>query len=116
MAKRQPSLRSLSINVKINFRHVAIFVLRITSGPNVKFVDRKKSLSSPVVYAADRSKAVVLFCVALWFIVRGVSCLVLFCSLSSCFLRPFSIVITSFLEEGAVLCAPHAFVCLFFTR
>ena len=33
--------------------------------------------SSPVVYATDRSKAVVpvlfLFCVALWFILRGAS-------------------------------------------
>ena len=47
------------------------FVLRITSGPRVKFVDSKRSLTtpSPVVYATDRSKAVVpvlfLFYVAL---------------------------------------------------
>ena len=53
-----------------------------------------------------------LFCVALWFIVRGVSCFKVFpCSLSSCFAIPFSIVITSLGEEGAGLCASRAFVC-----
>ena len=48
------------------------------------------SLFSPVVYATNRSKAVVpvlfLFCLALWFILRGVSCFKVFPgSLSSCF-------------------------------
>ena len=79
-----------------------------------------KNTNLPIVYATDRSEAVVpvlfLFCVALWFILRGTSCLVLPCSLSSCFFSPFSIVITSLGEEGAGLCASRAFVCLFCTR
>ena len=55
-----------------------------------------------------------LFCVALWFILRGASCFkVLPCSLSSCFFIPFSIVNASLGEEGASLCASRAFVCLF---
>ena len=49
-----------------------------------------------------------LFCVALWFILRGASCLVMPCSLSSCFFSPFSIVITSLGEEGAGLCVSSA--------
>ena len=77
-------------------------------------------LNHPVVFVTDRSKAVVpvlfLFCVALWFILRGTSCFKGFpCSLSSCFFIPFSIVITSLGEEGAGLCASRAFVCLFCT-
>ena len=57
-----------------------IFVLRITSGSMVKVVDSKKCFNShpQVVCATDCSKAVVpmvfLFCVALWFILRGASC------------------------------------------
>ena len=50
------------------------------------------------------------------FILRDASCLVLPCSLSSCFVIPFSIVITSLGEEGAGLfrvCASRAFVYLF---
>ena len=35
---------------------------------------------------------------------------VFLCSLSSCFVIPFSIVITWLMEEGAVLCASRAFV------
>ena len=55
-----------------------------------------------------------LFCVALWFILRGASCFKVFlCSLSSCFFISFSIVIASLGEEGAGLCASRAFVCLF---
>ena len=70
----------------------------------------------PVVYATDRSKAVVpvfyLFCVALWFILWGASCFKVYpCSLSSCFFIPFSIVITSLGKEEAGLCASGAFVC-----
>ena len=54
-----------------------------------------------------------LFCVALWFILRGASCLVLPCSLSSRYFSPFSIVITSLGEEGAgLICTSSAFVCL----
>ena len=53
-----------------------------------------------------------LFCVTLWFIIRGASRFEVFlCSLSSCFVIPFSIVITSLGEEGAGLCASRAFVC-----
>ena len=53
-----------------------------------------------------------LFCVALWFILRGASCFkVLPCSLSSRFGIRFSIVITSLGEEGAGPCASRAFVC-----
>ena len=49
---------------------------------------------------------------ALWFILRGVSCLKFFsCSLSSRFFIPFSIVITSLGEEEAGLCASRTFVC-----
>ena len=53
------------------------FVLRITSGPRVKFFVSNKSLSSPCSLCY-RSKALVLvlffFCVALWFILRGALC------------------------------------------
>ena len=68
-------------------------------------------LNSTVVYATDRSKAVVpvlfLFCVALCFILRDSSCFKVFpCSLSSCFVIPVS---TG--EEGAGLCASRACVC-----
>ena len=80
----------------------------------------KISLKPSVVYATDRSKAVVpvllLFFVALWFVLRGTSCLVLPCTFSLCFFRPFSIVVTLLGEEGAGLCASRAFVCLFCTR
>ena len=87
------------------------------------FIDtdvEKLEKTPPVVYATDRSKAVVsvffLFCVALWFILRGASCFKVFpCSTSWCFVIPFSIVITSLGEEGAGLCASRAFVCLLCT-
>ena len=73
-------------------------------------------LNLPIVYATDRSKAVVsvlfLFCVALWFLYYRrfmfVSIPVLF---SSYFVIIFSIVITSLGEEGAGPCASRAFVC-----
>ena len=75
----------------------------------------ERPLNPPVVYTADRSKAVVpvlfLLCVALWFTLRGASCLVLPCSLSVCFFCPFSILITLLGEEGTGLCAYRAFVC-----
>ena len=82
------------------------FVLRIILGPNVKFVQWKAfnprpptprprpPPPSPVVYTTDCSKAVApmsfLFCVALQFTLRGVSCLVLPCSLSLCFFCPLA--------------------------
>ena len=80
----------------------------------------KNIFKHPVVYPTDRSKAVVpvlfLLCVALWFILPDASYFKVFpCSLSSCFVIPFSFVITSLGEEGAGLCASRAFVCLFCT-
>ena len=86
----------------------------------MNFVDSLNTFKPPVVYATDRSKAVVpvliLFCVTLWLILRGTLCFkVLPCSFSSCFFIHFSIVITSLGEEGADLCASRAFVCLFCT-
>ena len=67
--------------------------------------------------ATGRSKAVVpvffLFCVALWFILRGTSCFEVFlCSLSSCFVIPFSIAVTS-LGKSELVCMLllHLFVC-----
>ena len=63
---------------------VYFFVLRVISGPRVGFM-RWGPLKPPVVCATDRSGAVVpmlfLFCVALWFTLRGASCLGLPCSL-----------------------------------
>ena len=57
-----------------------------------------------------------LFCVALWFKLRGASCFGVFpCPLSSCFVIPFSIVVASLEEEEAGLCASRAFVCLLCT-
>ena len=54
---------------------LCVTVLRVASGPRVKLVSCKSALNSPVVYSTDRSKAVVpvlvLFFVALWFILRG---------------------------------------------
>ena len=72
---------------------------------------------SPVVYGTDSSKAVVpmlfLFCVTLWFILRGVSCFKVFsCSLYSCYVFPFSIVITLLGEERSwSVC--FSYICLF---
>ena len=90
------------------------FVLRVLSGPRVKFV-QWRALKAPVVYAGDHSRPVVpvlfLFCVALWFAVRGASCLVLPCFLSVCFVCPFGILVALLAEEGAGLCAYRAFVC-----
>ena len=86
----------------------------------VKFVDSKLFLlPPPVFYATDRSKAVVpvllLFFVALWFILRGaLSFKVLPCSVSSYIFIPLSIMIASLGEEGACLCTSRAFVCLLF--
>ena len=52
---------------------------------------------------------------ALWFILRGASWFGVFpCSLSSCFVIPFVIVITSLGKVGAGLCTSrpvHLFVC-----
>ena len=54
---------------------LCISVLRVASGPWVKLANCKSALNPLVVYSNDRSKAVVsvlvLFFVALWFILRG---------------------------------------------
>ena len=54
---------------------LCVSVLRVASGPKVKLASCKSALNPPVVYSTDRSKAVVpvvvLFFVALWFILRG---------------------------------------------
>ena len=54
---------------------LCVSVLRVASGPRVKLASCKSALNPPVVYFIDRSKAVVpvlvLFFVALWFILRG---------------------------------------------
>ena len=77
---------------------------------------RKRGLLyKPVVYSTDRSKAVVqvlvLFFVALWFILRGYLFYVLPCViLFLCFFSPFSTAITSLGEERANLSAFRTFV------
>ena len=52
-----------------------VSVLRVALGPRVKLASCKSALNPPVVYSTDRSKAVVpvlvLFFVALWFILQG---------------------------------------------
>ena len=57
--------------MRTNF--ICISVLRVASGPRVKMAGY--TLKHPVVYSTDCSKAVVpvlvLFFVALWFILRG---------------------------------------------
>ena len=54
---------------------LCVSVLRVASGPKVKLASCKSALNPPVVYSTDRSKAVVpvlvLFFLALWFILRG---------------------------------------------
>ena len=54
---------------------LCVSVLRVASGPRVKLVSCKSALNPPVVCSVDRSKAVapvlVLFFIALWFILRG---------------------------------------------
>ena len=53
---------------------LCIYVLRVASGPRVKFASCKSALNPPMVCSTDRSKAVVpvlvLLLVALWFILR----------------------------------------------
>ena len=53
---------------------LCVSVLRVASGPRKKLASCKSALN-PMVYSTDRSKAVVpllvLFCLTLWFILRG---------------------------------------------
>ena len=56
-------------------KFLCVCVLRVASAPRVKLASCKSALNPPVVYSTDRSKAVfpvlVLFFLALWFILRG---------------------------------------------
>ena len=56
-------------------KFLCVSVLRVASGPRVKLASCKSALNPPVVYSTDHSKAMVpvliLFFVALWFILRG---------------------------------------------
>ena len=87
--------------------YISVFI--VASGPRVKLAGRKSVLIPPVVYSTDRPKAVVpalvLLCVALWFILRGDLFFLYFI-----FFSPFSIAITSLGEERANLDAFPAFV------
>ena len=83
----------------------------------MKLVSCKSALNPPVVYSADRSKAVVpvlvLLFVALWFILRGDLFYVLTLRyFVLVFLSLFSIAITSLGEERANLSAFRKFVRL----
>ena len=71
--------------MRTEFLYISVF--RVASGPRVKLASCKSALNSPVVYSTVRSKAVVpvlvLFFVALWFILRGdlfyvLPCVILF--------------------------------------
>ena len=65
---------------------LCIFVFRVAWGSRVKLASCKSALNPTVVCSTDRSKAVVpvlLFFVALWFILRGdlfyiLPCVILF--------------------------------------
>ena len=92
-----------------------VSVLRVASGPRVKLASCKSALNPQVVHSTDRSKAVVpvlvLFFVALWFILPGdllyvFPCVILFL----CFSSPVSIAITSLGEERANLSTFRTFV------
>ena len=93
---------------------LCISVLRVASGPRVKLASCKSALNPPVVCSTNRSKAVVpvlvLFLVALWFILRGDLLYVFPCHFVLVFFNPFSITITSLGEERANLSAFRTFV------
>ena len=93
---------------------LCVSVLRVASGPRVKLASCKSALNPTVVYSTDRSKAVVpvlvLLFVALWFILRGDSCMSFHVSFVLVFFSPFSIAITSLGEERANLSAFRTFV------
>ena len=92
---------------------LCISVLRVASGPRVKFASCKSVLNPTVVYSTGRSKAVVpvlyslLLCGLFYEAICFMSYLVSFCS---CVFSPFSIVIASLGEERANLSAFRTFV------
>ena len=75
---------------------ICMFAIRISSGVKIT------ALSSSCVHATDHSKAVLikwlLFCVDLWFLLRGVSCRVL----------PYSLFVCSFSLRPVYRCNHHA--------
>ena len=87
-------------------------VLRVTSGPRVTLACGKNALNPPVVYSTDRSKAVVLvlvlFFVALWFILPG-DLFYALCNFVFVFFSHLGIAITSLGEERASLGAFRTF-------
>ena len=101
------------------------FVLRITSGPRVKFVDSKTIFTPPAPPPPKKQLFMLLtvlrrwsrcFSYSLWVcgLYYGVLHVLKSC-LALLFVRSFSPVITSLGEEDAGLYAYRAFVCLFCT-
>ena len=80
----------------------------------VKLASFKSALNSPVLYSADRSKAVVpvlvLLFVALWLILQGDFLCLTLSHFVLVFFSPFSIAITSLGEKRANLSAFRTFV------
>ena len=88
---------------------LCVSVLRVASGPRMKFASCKSALNPPVVCSTDRSKAVVpvlvlLCCFVVYSTRRFVVCLSV-CHFVLVFFSPFSIAITSLGEEKANLSA-----------
>ena len=83
---------------------LCFYVLRVASGPRMKFGSCKSALNPPVVCSTDRSKEVVPVLVLL---LVALSFRVSFCS---GVFSPFSIAITSLGEERANLSAFRTFV------
>ena len=98
--------------MQTKFLYVSV---RVTSGPRVKLAGRKSALTltPPVVYSIDRSKAVVpvlvLLFVALWFILLGDLFYVLPC-VSLCFSVLLALRLPRLGKRELVLVL---FVCLF---
>ena len=95
---------------------LSISVLRVPSGPKVKLASCKSALNPPVVHSSDCSRAVVpklvLFFVALWFVLRGDLFCLTFCYFVLVVFSPFSIAITSFGEVRSALSAFCTFVSI----
>ena len=87
---------------------LCISILRVASGPRVKFASCKSASNPPVVCSTDRFKAVSR-CLSYSLLLCGLfmSFRVSFCS---CVFSPFSIAITLLGEERANLSAFHTFV------
>ena len=93
---------------------LCISVLRVASGPRVKLASCKSALNPSVVCSTDRSKEVVpvlvtLCCFVVYSTRRFVVCLSV-CHFVLVFFSPFSIAITSLVEERANLSSFRTFV------